>query len=250
MANRSGLQASVLFASLALSACANPSGTATTSGSAASDQTASPSSTSDTSADSRRSVSPTPVETVSINRGRTSFAHADPQGDVASISGDAESFEEATPAPKEEHGDIVSTRVEHTATQVLIRVRFTDLSSGSDADSPPAFRVSAGVETETGLSRAVEVTSGAGLPSIQMLRLSDVEPVECQLDHRIDNGRDVVTISIPRTCLGKPEWVQVTVSCVAWLADRADTVTVDDALVEGYDAISRNMKSSPPAYHP
>lgn len=174
----------------------------------------------------------------------------DPQGDVETISGDAESFEEATPAPQQEHGDIVSTRLDHTATQVLIRVSFTDLSSGADADSPPAFRVSADLKTETGLSHAVELTSGMEFPPIRMLRPSDMEQLDCQLTHRIDYGHDAVTMSIPRTCLGSPEWVQVSVSCVAWLADRGSTVTVDDALLEGYDAFSTNMKDSPPLYHP
>lgn len=167
------------------------------------------------------------------------------QGDVETISGDAESFEEATPAPQQEHGDIVSTRLDHTATQVLIRVSFTDLSSGADDDSPAAFRVSAGLKKETGLSRAVELTSGLGSPPVRMLRPSDMAQVDCQLTHRFDYGHDAVTMSIPRTCLGSPEWVQVSVSSVAWLADRGSTVTVDDALLEGYDAFSTNMKDSP-----
>ena len=60
-------------------------------------------------------------------RGETTLQLLDPRGDVVSIRGEMEDFSEGSPAPQQKDGDILSTKVEHTATQLRIRVEFAHI---------------------------------------------------------------------------------------------------------------------------
>ena len=61
-------------------------------------------------------------------RGETTVLVSDPRGDVESMGPEGEDFSrEATPAPQVKDGDILSTKVEHTATRLRIRVEFADM---------------------------------------------------------------------------------------------------------------------------
>jgi hypothetical protein len=53
-------------------------------------------------------------------------------------------------------------------------------------------------------------------------------PVTCSgMRHSFDYARNVATVSIPRSCLGKPSWVRIGTQH-SWF-DKAGVMSVDDA---------------------
>lgn len=171
------------------------------------------------------------------SRGASAVVLTDPQGDVESVGRRAEDFYKATPDPQQKHGDIVTSSVEHTATEVLVRIKLAYLVPPGPSDTYVA-RVA--VETNEARRRGgrskqqtwVSVSFGAW-------RGSEVEretlvTVDCPgLDHAIDYDHDEVTLSIPRTCLKDPEWVRVGPFFKITLDGGAIT-TLDDGLLNGY----------------
>lgn len=188
------------------------------------------------------------VESDSARAVPTALTISDPRGDLVSASKEADWFEEARPVPQQVWGDITGTRIRHTATEILIQVRFADLHPRSQGDPKPMFRLGTVVETNTGLDRDVELwipDEDPNLPAIQMLS-KDAERVACHLDHAINISHGIVTEHIPRMCLGNPQWVRVNVNCLAYPADDK-TMTLDVASVDGYDP-AREDVLTPPIY--
>ena len=226
MVKHSGLKAFAVWIILGCAACANGNGDAPASfGSSTSSKVGAGSS------------APHPIEgstageSESSSAGPTAFGLADRRGDVVSTSKEADWFADATPVPRQAQGDIVGIRVLHTATEIQLRVRFAYL--------PPQFlgRLDSTVTTDTALHRTVELWVGSDDPTTAAIsmRSSDAESVACRMGYSIDNAKGLVTEHIPRECLSNPQWVRVGIDCVAFPAD-GTTMTLDDALRNGYDA--------------
>lgn len=166
-----------------------------------------------------------------------------------SASKEADWFEGARPVPDQRWGDIIGTSVRHSAAEIRLRVRFADLHPRAEGHRGPLFRLSATIKTNpAGIARDVELWShaeGPALPAMHML--VDGEPVSCHLGHSINLDEDVATMRIPRSCLGGPQRVFVSVSCLAYPDGK--TMTLDLASVEGYDA-AREDALSPPVENP
>jgi hypothetical protein len=174
---------------------------------------------------------------------------SDQTGDLVSTSKDADWFEDATPAPQQSAGDIIGTRLRHTATDILVRVRFADLHPRSPGNSHPSLRVGTTITTNTGIDRTVELWIWNQDPTIPAIEMSsNAEPVSCPLlEHTIDVAQGIATEQIPRDCLGHPRWVRVGLNCLTFQAD--DTMTLDLALIDGYDPAHED-DLSPPIHEP
>ena len=165
------------------------------------------------------------------------FSHVDSQSDVVAISGEQEDFDESRPAPELGQGDIRNMHLTHSTSKIKTRVKFVDLSVPTSGKPSPTYRVEMGVKTDAGVGRGAEVDIGfRGGLRVSMFRLHPYGEGAgpCQLGHSVDRARGVVVIDIPRSCLKDPRWVRVSVSCVAWYPDRAETVGLDDAMTTGY----------------
>ena len=163
-------------------------------------------------------------------RGETTLLLRDPRGDVVSIGEEAEDFSEGIPAPQRTDGDILSTEVEHTASQLRIRVEFARLVRGPKAAD---YRLDAELTTNAGIWGLEDDMGGPGAQSRPILRVGEV-PVRCAVDRSTDYANRSSTLTIPRTCLGDdPAWVQITLFLVTW--QPRNVATIDDANTTGYD---------------
>ncbi len=222
---RFGCRASVVFALLACLGCA------------ASPHESDPSS----------STSPRRVESHDAPTG-TTVTLSDPRRDVVKTSKEADWFEEARPAPNQAWGDIIATRIRHTTTQIVVKVRFATLRPRGPRSRNPLLRLGTTVTTNAGLTRDVEFwipDPDPTLPAIQMMSNSQHYP--CHLGHAIDAGQGIATERIPRTCLGTPKFVRLTVNCLAF--PDAKAMTLDLALLDGYD-LAHEDALSPPVHAP
>jgi hypothetical protein len=188
------------------------------------------------------------VETDTGRAAPTAVTVSDPADDLVSASEDADWFEDATPAPQQAGGDIIGIGLRHTATEILVRVRFADLRPRAPGNPYPISRVGTTITTDTGIDRNVELwirDQGPTIPAITMS--SNGEPVSCPLKHTIDVDRGIATEQIPRDCLGHPQWVRIGLNCLSFQAD--NTMTLDLALVDGYDSAHED-DLSPPIHEP
>lgn len=198
--------------------------------------------------DTHLNSSPSEVRSHSARTGPTTVAFTDPRGDVVKTSKEADWFEEARPAPRQTWGDIIGTRVRHTARQLVVQVRFVTLQPQTTRFRNPLLRLGTTVTTNTGLRRDVEFwipDEDPTLPKIQML--SNSEPFACHLSHTVNADHGIATLRIPRTCLGTPKFVRVAVNCLAHPDDKA--MSLDLALLDGYD-LAREDTLSPAVHQP
>jgi len=164
-------------------------------------------------------------------RGSTTVLLPDPRGDVVRIGPEADDFAEGTAAPQQKDGDILSTKVEHTATQLRVRVEFAHIVRDPKVRT---YRLAADVKTNAGKWVIEdEMRDGSGARSRPVLYVGEAR-VPCNVDRSIDYANRTSTWSIPRTCLGDdPAWVQLSLALVTWQASGA--ATIDDGHMKGYD---------------
>jgi hypothetical protein len=143
----------------------------------------------------------------------TTTAHAatvastDGTGDVYETTWNEETgTEEVTEAGSTTNVDVESLKVRHTARKVILTARYADLTRGEVilgaglqmrfADAP---KMGAFVDT---------YNSWAGEAVLYKAR--NGRPVDCdRLDVSIDYADDHLVVSVPRSCVGNPRWVQV-----------------------------------------
>jgi hypothetical protein len=164
-------------------------------------------------------------------RGESTLLLPDPRGDVVRIGPEVDEFSEGTPAPQQKDGDILLTKVEHTATQLRVRVELAQILR---APKFRTYRLAADVKTNAGTwGIEDEMKAGPGARSRPVLYVGDAR-VPCDVDRSIDYADRTSTWGIPRTCLGDdPAWVKLSLVLVTWQAGGA--ATIDDAHTKGYD---------------
>ena len=242
MSKRVWLRSLAVLACLASSACANSPNDATA----------------DTDASPSRNPSLTPssanthageVESDTAQAGHTAVTVSDPAGDLVSASKEADWFEDATPAPRQAAGDIIGIRLRHTMTEILVRVRFSDLRPSSRGNPLPVMRIGTTITTDTGTDRDVELWIRGQDPTIPPITMaSNGESFSCpHLEHTIDVDQGIATERIPRDCLGHPRWVRIGLDCLTFQADK--TMTLDLALLDGYDSAHED-DLAPPIHEP
>lgn len=142
------------------------------------------------------------------------LAYGDPTGDVWRSTFDVESEQETIePAGSPVNADLVRTTVRHTATKVVLKGRYADLQK---AENRYLFGVE--LRTDEGLKReiGVETLSRPGWGGTPYFAKRDGETPCRGLGHSIDYATETVTVTVPRTCLSKPRWVQVRSMSVAF----------------------------------
>jgi hypothetical protein len=129
----------------------------------------------------------------------------DPAGDVWAI-GEGENAEWVS-AGDVPNADVVRAVVRHGRHNILVRMTFTNLRRVEPQDY--SAMIISGRR-----SRAVFVSAGPGRwrGRHQVVNFN-FGTVKCPgLRHSIDYGTEQVTMSVPRGCLGRPNWVRVDMS--------------------------------------
>ncbi|WP_203336492.1 hypothetical protein [Nocardioides limicola] len=147
-----------------------------------------------------------------------SLVVSDARGDVLSADGAGETKVGTSVA----HGDIVRTRFAHRQRAVVVRATYRSLQR-SGLGTTHNIRI----VTNAGLSHYLRVTAGPSAWSgTAVLHRPNGRHVECAVQHRINYGKNVLRVRIPRACLERPEWVRLGLR-TAW--SDGDRVLVDDA---------------------
>jgi hypothetical protein len=145
--------------------------------------------------------------------------------------GDVQTFdmtsEEPTPAPTVANGDVLRTVFKHAERRVSVRVKYADLRRVGQFRNDGIQLV-----TNEGVRREVSVFAGQGMwrGESDMIRPNG-QPVDCDIAHKIDYDRNLVTISFPRSCVSDPRWVRLGLGSV-WV-DGENRAYADDAQIDG-----------------
>lgn len=137
------------------------------------------------------------------------------------------SAETAVPAPGQVNGDVLRSRMWHSSTRVGVKVVFKDLAR-TGALRGDFLRL----VTNEGVRREVGVIAGPGSWAGQAeMDRPNGDRVRCSVAHHTDYAANVVTISVPRSCLSNPRWVRMGYGAIT--SPDGDTTYVDDALRDG-----------------
>lgn len=123
-------------------------------------------------------------------------AVADRRGDVLKVEEGATSGE---PAPGSTF-DVWRSTFAHTTDRVVVRVRFDDLRR-----TGKRLQVWVNLQDGRGRTNHIGIEGTPGNRSGTAWLMGDRgQDRPCRIRHRIDYGRDVVRVSLPRTCVGSP----------------------------------------------
>jgi hypothetical protein len=145
---------------------------------------------------------------------------SDPAGDTWTASDPAE------PAASARNTDLRRTTIVHGAKRVTIRSRYADLVQPRKGET---ISLAVRLRSDEGPKRNafVFVTPKAPYGRHRLLVERNDQRVPCPgMRHRVSYARDLMTVAIPRSCLGYPRWVQLMVVAVDL---QGDDGTIDDA---------------------
>lgn len=134
----------------------------------------------------------------------------DPAGDVVMITGGAD--DESVPAPDHAGTDLVRTSVAHGGNRLRVNLGYRAL------ERDPFQIAVIGLKTSRGAFQiVVERLGGSPITSITGRHDDDLE---CRgLKSTVNLRADVVSTSLPTSCLGAPQWVRVGVGAIAVSGD-------------------------------
>ena len=145
----------------------------------------------------------------------------DPTGDVWTIP----STEDEPPVSAGDvpTADVVRAVVRHGRYRVVVKMTFTDLRR-VDSQSYSATLAS------RGWFGGLFVSTGPGVwRGHHILVDEEFAKVKCpKLTHSIDYGTEQVTFAVPRTCIGRPNWVKVGLTNYMFRADSEDVHEITD----------------------
>ena len=176
----------------------------------------------------------------------TSSSVADSSGDV--VVGGPGLGDGLIAAADDTRTDIVNTAVDHRDDAVVFRVEFRELEPEQYLD------VTADIRSDKSGSRTWQLTSvtyrGESRIDLYGPAGSSCPSAAVELDH----AADTVTMTVPRSCLDDPAWIQAQVNAASMNYDArpgsryADAVWEDDAYQEG--ANSGDRPFGPKLHHP
>ena len=153
------------------------------------------------------------------------YVASDALHDVAKLDGTT-----ATLQPDRTEGDIVRSSVRHRAKRVILTMRFSELSAVGLGDLH-LFAI-----RSDKLNRLIVVDTGpdhwGGKVFVEKPNGKKVKG--CSVRRTIDYAGNTATVSVPRSCLGKPRWVKVAMQHGTFVTQ--DDLYVDDARATGLDA--------------
>jgi hypothetical protein len=141
----------------------------------------------------------------------------DSEGDVWQIFSDYSTGETAyTAAGSQTNVDVLSTVVTHTGRRVNATLTYTDLAKeGARPSAVVLMRFDSGPQRF-----AVVDTSGSwkGKDVLVKNGKNSGGPVACAgFTHEIDYTANTIVMSVPRSCLGSPTWVEASVMSQGWI---------------------------------
>lgn len=153
-------------------------------------------------------------------------------------------------APEKAITDIISTTVDHGADVVTVEVAFKDLRPGQYLD------LTAYVTTDGTGSRLPAQATAVAYRGEAVVHLYDAAGSRCvTATVTVDHDTNTVTMTVPRSCLDEPRWIEaeVTAATMNYDADpedpRADAVWEDHAYRTGRADPARGG-TSPRLHHP
>lgn len=165
------------------------------------------------------------------------WSHADRRGDVAKLSFTSQFG--VKPAPRDVTTDITRVTVSHRAHRVVIRLRVRDLRQAESRS----------------LVAVIKTPTRRHLVLVESLELAFVAKRArgCEgLRKRFDYAADVITVGVPRHCLGRPAWIRVGVvmtTSVGSFLDERLSLHLDDALSGRLAGLDGRPKFSPRIRH-
>ncbi len=150
------------------------------------------------------------------------WTHADNRRDVAKLKFTKSDFGFET-ARRDRTTDITRISVSHNPQTVVVRVRVRNLTE-VDSRSVGAF-----IRTPSGLRAVVSQTSTSTFVFKGADRAAKLAPGCARVREDFDYASDVVTIVVPRRCLGNPAWVRVGAQMVTSNGS-FNNIAIDDAL--------------------
>jgi len=126
------------------------------------------------------------------------------------------------------NGDIVRTVMRHNDRRISVRIKYADLRKAGDGRGDVVR-----VVTNEGVRRDVQVFAAPGMWRGEAgMSRPNGKPVDCDVTHKVDYGKNVTTLSFPRTCVSNPRWVRLGVGAM-WMKFQAGVYYADDAQLDG-----------------
>lgn len=153
------------------------------------------------------------------------YTHQDPAKDVT-LTGP---FNVST-VPANKEADITKVSVTHSATSVRSVTTLRDITKNDLHRFITTLRLKNGSKFKT--FQAVLATDDGNPQSDLTLYTGAGDPVSCPgLSSTVDFQKDVATITVPRSCIGKPAWVKAAV-VAEWIPNH-DDYYFDNGLTKG-----------------
>ena len=151
------------------------------------------------------------------------YVAADTTDDVVKLASD----NSTTPQHGRTEGDIIRTTVRHRAKRVVITMRFAELSAVGLGDLH-IFAI-----RSNKLNRVIGVDTGPGHwgGKVVVEKPNGKKVSGCNARRTVDYTANTATVSVPRSCLGKPRWVKVAMQHGTFVTE--DDLYVDDAHTNG-----------------
>ncbi|RYC03314.1 hypothetical protein [Nocardioides zhouii] len=182
----------------------------------------------------------------------TSSSVSDASGDVV-VGGLGKDRATVVTAPENTITDILETTVDHGSDALTVEVVFEDLRPQQYLDLTASLRTDS---TGSGLPTQASALTYRGDSSIDVYRDGTARCTGADAGTvAIDFDTDTVTMTVPRSCLGEPRWIEAQVRAATMHYDaspddpRADAVWEDDAYAPALEQPS-DRRTSPRLYHP
>ena len=166
-----------------------------------------------------------------------SIVHSDFRGDVVDVF--ALSYDEGgvpETSPRQANGDIVKVRLRHRTNRIRARITFSELQR---AGSTNFFGV-LGLETNERIRRQVWFSTSREDKWSQQSYMQgpSARTVRCPIHHSFDYVNNVLVLGIPRACVSRPRWVQMSFHSHLGFDEGGDEAFnyKDDALRDGLRA--------------
>lgn len=154
----------------------------------------------------------------------------DKGGDVWKVWEDGDQ-EKLVRAPHQDRGDLRRLRVAHGDRAINLRTKFVDLRrAGLGFAFDVRLRTNAELWRLTGVSGGPKEVLGEPLwRGVSGLERRNGSDVRCAVTHKVDYATNVIRLTIPRSCLKNPRWIQVKATYVSMNRGPVGTMFVDSA---------------------
>jgi len=128
-----------------------------------------------------------------------------------------------TLAPGSKHADVRWVKVRHGAKRIVLTTKLVALTKqGAEVNLRSQLR------TNTGMRRDVMLSAGYGTRAGSVAFTSDTgTPPACDIAHKIDYVLNTMMVSVPRSCLNNPSYVEFR-SESSWVTAGYEQVYVDN----------------------